>query len=84
MGQMEVLKVRLNLRKRREMLGLTQEEVAKKVGIARNTYTNIELGVKNPSFTVALKIKEAVSYYDDDIFLIFDVPKQDKSKKETA
>ena len=37
---------------------LTQEEVAQKAGISRSAYTNIERGVKNPSFDVAVRIKK--------------------------
>lgn len=66
--------MRINMIKRRKKLGLTQKEVAKCVGIARTTYTNIELGDKNPSLQVALRIKEALKTEDDDIFLISNVP----------
>lgn len=66
--------MRINMIKRRKKLGLTQKEVAKRVGIARTTYTNIELGDKNPSLQVALRIKEALETEDDDIFLISSVP----------
>lgn len=48
---------------------LTQEEVAQKAGISRSAYTNIERGVKNPSFDVAVRIKKAVGGQNDDIFL---------------
>lgn len=48
---------------------LTQEEVAQKAGISRSAYTNIERGVKNPSFDVAVGIKKAVGCQNDDIFL---------------
>ena len=48
---------------------LTQEEVAQKAGISRSAYTNIERGVKNPSFDVAVRIKKAVGFQNDDIFL---------------
>lgn len=66
--------MRINMINRRKKLGLTQKEVAKRVGIARTTYTNIELGDKNPSLEVALRIKEALETEDDDIFLILNVP----------
>lgn len=66
--------MRVNMANRRKKLNLTQEEVAKRVGIARTTYTNIELGDKNPSLQVALKIKEVLES-DDDIFLLSNVPK---------
>ncbi len=61
--------MRERLRKIRLKKGLTQEELAGKIGIDRSTYTNIELGYKNPSLKVALKIKEELDYKDDDIFL---------------
>lgn len=49
--------------------GFTQQEISDLVGIDRSFYTNIELGVKNPSLQVALRIKEVLNYFDDDIFL---------------
>ena len=55
--------------------GMTQQEAADAANIARVTYTNIELGNKNPSFPVATRIKKAMEYYDDDIFLVVNVPK---------
>ncbi|KNF08526.1 putative transcriptional regulator [Gottschalkia purinilytica] len=67
--------MRLNLKKAREKKKLTQSEIAKKIGIARTTYTNIERGDKNPSFLVALKIKEILNTESDDIFLSRNVPK---------
>lgn len=53
--------------------GFTQQEISDLVGIDRSFYTNIELGVKNPSLLVALKIKEVLNYSDDDIFLTTNV-----------
>jgi putative transcriptional regulator len=47
----------------------TQEYIAEKVGIDRSTYTNIELGNRNPTFAVALKIKEVLNFKEDEIFL---------------
>ena len=49
--------------------GLTQKELANKIGISRSFYTNIELGVANPTLEVALKIKKVLDYDKDDIFL---------------
>lgn len=62
--------MRRKLRKVRLERGLTQREVAEKIGIARNTYTNIELGNKNPSLEVALNLKKVLKYDKDDIFFI--------------
>ncbi len=53
----------------RENSKLTQEQLANKIGINRSTYANIELGNKNPSFAVAVKIKNILGCQDDDIFL---------------
>ncbi|MBB6218221.1 putative transcriptional regulator [Anaerosolibacter carboniphilus] len=49
--------------------GLTHEEIANMANINRATYTNIELGRKNPSFIVATRIKNILGYEGDDIFL---------------
>lgn len=68
--------MRINMINRRKKLRLTQEQVANKAGIARTTYTNIELGDKNPSLAVALKIKEALRTDKDDIFLTNHVPQR--------
>ncbi len=38
-----------NLKKARKNLGLTQEQVANKIGKATNTYARIERGVAKPS-----------------------------------
>lgn len=38
------------MKKARESLGLTQEEVGVKIGITANSYARIERGVKKPSF----------------------------------
>lgn len=67
------------MKKRREELGFTQAETAEKIGIARTTYINIELGEKNPSFEIMLKLKEVLKVKKDDIFLSINVPNSDKT-----
>lgn len=76
--------LRINLKKLREKKKITQEQLAEEVGIARTTYTNIELGIKNPSFDVAVRIKEVLEVKDDNIFLIIDVPKRNYKKTKIA
>lgn len=71
--------MRSKLRDIRLKNNLTHEEIAKKVGINRATYTNIELGYKNPSLDVAIKIKKALDYSDDDIFLVTECRKDTKT-----
>jgi len=61
--------LREHLKKRRIELRLTHEDIAEKVGIKRSTYTNIELGRKNPSFDVLIKLKKVLETNDDTIFL---------------
>jgi putative transcriptional regulator len=61
--------MREKLRHHRILKGLTQEQISGLIGINRATYTNIELGNKNPSLFVAIKIKEILEYENDDIFL---------------
>lgn len=39
------------------------------IGISRAAYTNIELGKKNPSLKIVIKIKKILNYERDDIFL---------------
>jgi putative transcriptional regulator len=56
------------LKKARKQADFTQAEIAKKVGIARTSYTNIELGSENPFFDVATKIKRVLRVNNDDIF----------------
>ena len=68
--------MREKLRAIRTMRKMTQQEVADAAEIERVTYTNIELGNKNPSFQVAARIKAALEYYGDDIFLEVSVPKK--------
>ncbi len=60
--------MREKLREVRKAKGFTQETIAKLIGINRASYTNIELGRKNPSLEIALRIKETLNYRGDDIF----------------
>lgn len=66
------------LKRERVKQKLTQKELADKAGISRVHYTQIEKASnnKNPSLEVALKIKTALGYGSDDLFLNFDVPNE--------
>lgn len=66
------------MRQLRSEKNFTQERVAELAQISRPTYTSIELGMKNPSLPVAMKLKKIFNYYDDDIFLVNDVTKTNK------
>ena len=55
-----------NLKFLRQSLGLTQEEFAQSVGVAKSTYSNYELGIREPRsdfwVTVAKKYNVSVDY----------------------
>lgn len=60
--------MRYKLRSLRISNGFTQQNIASKLNISRAFYTKLELGKSNPSFKLAIKIKEVFNYKDDDIF----------------
>jgi len=64
------------LKRERIKRHMTQKELADKAGISRVHYTQIENASnnKNPSLEVPIKIKQALNYKKDDLFLISNVP----------
>lgn len=62
--------MRLKLIEIRKKRGLTQEQMASKLKIARTTYTGYENGNFSPSLEMALEIKKILNYKKDDIFLV--------------
>jgi len=56
------------LRKARLRAGLTQSEVARRVGLTRASYTNIERGYKNPSVVTALRIARILNRSVEELF----------------
>lgn len=59
------------LKKYRQLAELTQEELAEKVGVRRETIIRLESGKYNPSLKLAIDISRAVKAPIEDIF-IFD------------
>lgn len=51
----------MNLKKYRELKGLTQTAVAQDLGISRQTYNNYELGKRQADYEMLLKLAE---YFD--------------------
>ncbi|PRX18099.1 putative transcriptional regulator [Orenia metallireducens] len=76
--------MRKKLKEKRLEKGLTQKRIAQKIGISRGHYTNIELGHKEPSFKVARAIKKELDEKNDDIFLISNVPKGNKTNHKAS
>jgi putative transcriptional regulator len=61
-----------SLKKIREFQGLTQQQVAERVGITKGYYSLIENGKRGkngPSYDLATKIAEVFDMKPDDIFL---------------
>ena len=60
--------MRKKLKELRLKKGLTHDEMAREAGITRSHYTKIENGMGNPSLQVAIKLKDVVGYFNDDLF----------------
>jgi putative transcriptional regulator len=58
------------LKDRRAELGLTQAELAEKVGVTRKTVNTVENGVFTPSAMLALKLARALSVSVEQLFWI--------------
>lgn len=60
--------MRAKLKELREKQGYTQQSFSDAVGVSRSHYSQVETGEKQPSLRLALRIKQRLSYYGDDIF----------------
>lgn len=60
--------MRAKLQQLREAQGFTQQTFSEAVGASRSHYSQVETGEKQPSLKLAIKIKNVLGYYDDDIF----------------
>ena len=58
------------LKERRTELGLTQAELAERVGVTRKTVNTVENGIFTPSTTLALKLAEALGLSVEQLFWI--------------
>ena len=58
------------IKEKRSELGLTQAELAERVGVTRKTVNTVENGVFVPSALLALKLAEALSVPVEELFRI--------------
>jgi len=58
------------LKDRRTGLGLTQAELAERVGVTRKTVNTVENGVFTPSATLAIKLARALDLSVEQLFWI--------------
>lgn len=62
----------INLKKIRKDAHLTQEELAKCVGVRRETISQLESGKGNPSLLTVLKVSKVLKVPVDDLFKLAD------------
>lgn len=62
-------KFKCNLKKYRQLAGLTQEELARIVNVRRETIVRLEAGKYNPSLKLAIDVSRAVNAAIDEIFV---------------
>lgn len=58
------MKLKNQLKRRREKAGLTQVQIAKKVGISEVSYQRIEYGSQRPSLRTAIRIADVLGVKD--------------------
>lgn len=58
-----------NLKKYRQLKGLTQERLAEQVGVRRETIMRLEAGKYNPSLKLAIDISRTVEAPIEEIFI---------------
>ena len=56
------------IKERRSNLGLSQEEVAKKLGISQVAYGRYELGLREPNFEFIIRISEILDFKPGEFF----------------
>lgn len=59
-----------NIKALRQQFGLTQEELADKVGVRRETIVFLEQGKYNPSLKLAMDIAKTFKIKVDDLFYL--------------
>lgn len=64
--------MRTIIKEHRARLGLTQEQLADKVGVRRETIVFLEKGKYNPSLRLAHDISKALGMRIDELFLFDD------------
>jgi len=66
------MKFRTRIKELRARYGLTQEDLAKKVGVRRETILYLEKGTYNPSLELAHSVAKVLKTTIDDLFVFED------------
>lgn len=56
------------IKERRQKMGLTQEEVSKRLGISQVAYGRYELGLREPKFSLIIKISQVLGFEPGEFF----------------
>jgi len=75
--------MRTRIRELRKKYGLTQEELAKKVGVRRETIVFLEKGKYNPSLLLAYRIARVFGKRIEDVFIFEESTKNHKKEKRS-
>lgn len=71
------MRIRTKIKELRARHNLTQDELAEKVGVTRQTLLYLEKGKYNPSLLLAHKVAEALSSSIEEVFTIEDSDEDD-------
>ena len=58
------------VKEHRKRMGMTQEELARRVGVSRQSIISIEQGKYIPSLPLALKFRQLFQCSTDDLFIL--------------
>ena len=58
----------MNIKERREQLGISQKELAEKIGISQSFLCDLEMGRCKPSIDTAVKLADALGISDIKFF----------------
>jgi putative transcriptional regulator len=72
--------VQIKIREYRVRLSLTQDDLAKKVGVRRETIVFLEQGKYNPSLKLAHDVAKALNATIDSLFIFDDEPETPESR----
>jgi putative transcriptional regulator len=71
------MKIKTIIKELRARHNLTQDELAEKVGVTRQTMLYLEKGKYNPSLLLAHKVAEVLSSSIEEVFIIEDSDEDD-------
>ena len=66
----EIMRIRTKIKELRARLNLTQDELAEKVGVTRQTMLYLEKGKYNPSLILAHKVADVLRSSIEEVFII--------------